>query len=84
MSLFGDDFKVEFDATYPVIDKATGEPARMPFQGAWPIDFWALENTAFMENPHLWWPGEPECAVEGCHGEAAVSCNGVYLCKHHL
>lgn len=79
---FGDDsFKAVFDKTYPLM--VDGEPLRMPFQGAWPIDFWQLENTAFMENPHLWWPGEPECAFEGCHGEAALSCNGVYLCRNH-
>ena len=68
-----DDFKAVFDKTYPT-------DTRMPFQGAWPIDFWALEATAFA-NPEMWWGHDVACK---CGAEPAMSYKGEYLCRQHF
>jgi hypothetical protein len=66
-----EDFKTVFDKNYPI-------ETRMPYQGAWPIDFWALEETAFTKNPELWWGHETACA---CGNEPAMSYREIYYCK---
>jgi hypothetical protein len=63
-----------FNSTYP-------RETRMPYQGAWPIDLWALEATAFCEGPNLWWGHEALCA---CGREAGASYKQRYFCARCL
>jgi hypothetical protein len=66
-----EDMRLTFKETYP-------EGCAMPFQGAWPIDIWALEAT-ISDHPELWWKEGLECA---CGNEAAMSYMGKYLCHN--
>ena len=76
-------FRKLFHETYPIIDK-DGEPLRMPFQGAWPIDLWKLEAT-ISEHPELWWGLDLSCEISpGCQGEVAGSYLGKHRCRAHL
>ena len=78
MSLAEKPFAEVFRETYPLIAE-DGEPARMPFQGAWPIDFWHLEATAFCDPPSgLWWDDRAVCA---CGKEAQMFYQGQYFCR---
>lgn len=73
------DFLALFKSTYPT-------DCRMPFQGAWPIDLWALEETAFTYvlapaggfEFTLWWRHDVKCS---CGNEPEMSYQGVYYCR---